>query len=734
MRKSKLFQGTLIFFLNILIHLSCAEEPTSPSEEESGPDSEGFTLENTTTIGTGGGTVSSDEFSLIVPAGSFNQQTEIKLSSKEDNSLFGEDAASKLFKLEGLPSDFTTPLRIAVKYDGTLENVSYIAASEETIDEFTGETVTIYDLKDAIDSSGFLVGYLEASTAPGNYPLNLHKKTDSEIDKRIQAIEGNKMGELGHFFYKCPKSLESAIKPLSDILEENYDIITNSLKIPVEVLGRKITVEITSTDKDYAITFNQNDKLIIDRNNIAGFTDHKPEIKLQSGKHLLQIAIEYRYSSFTIPQEHLWLALAINAWAEELFSTPGSFTYPIDFDKNPWAPFNGIRFTDKDITTIEDTLHGIGMSALLKFLFNNNKLQMNQVGEIYELINQGKDPATALIETINGLKADWWPDFFIHFVSGEIYNVSSDVFIENPDGEWNIGDDNDVLKVLGPEDPEVGTYPDLSAKRFLVNLNHQNIDETKNLNISIEGEAGSEGLCALVFSYKDGDLKLEGKSSSGRIEIQGIRNYYNNGIKQFLIVAVNSTGLPPYENKSNVYLTLKVEAPSSNELNYKYCHLNIDLDNISGTSKNLETGETVAGGESPAYLNSTLNLYWYTGSFTGNTFIGSGSAEVGNHTETGEVTVTLNNSQDTVTSFKLIYEEKFTNDVTGQNTINIEFKAENIPLGDQQGIYEVYNSEVCDHVISLNYHSINDLYENIFDQFNCGNNGFTDKIKLEFEE
>ena len=93
-------------------------------------------------------------------------------------------------------------------------------------------------------------------------------------------------------------------------------------------------------------------------------------------------------------------------------------------------------------------------------------------------------------------------------------------------------------------------------------------------------------------------MKFEGKSNGGRIEIQGIRNYYNNGIKQFLIVVVNSTGLPPYENKSNVYLTLKVEAPSSNELNYKYCHLNIDLDNISGTSKNLETGETVAGGES----------------------------------------------------------------------------------------------------------------------------------------
>ena len=111
MRKSKLLQGTLIFFLNVLIHLSCAEEPTSPSEGETGPHGDGFTLENTTTIRTRGGTVSSDEFSLTVPAGSFNHQTEMKLYSKEDTTLFGEETITKLFRIEGLFSDFTIPIK-----------------------------------------------------------------------------------------------------------------------------------------------------------------------------------------------------------------------------------------------------------------------------------------------------------------------------------------------------------------------------------------------------------------------------------------------------------------------------------------------------------------------------------------------------------------------------------------------------------------------------------------------
>ena len=174
MRKSRLLSGTFIFFLNLLLNLSCSEEPTKPSEETNGGNN-GFTLESSINIGIEGGTVSSNEFSLTVPAGSFKQQTEIMLYSKEDTTLFGEDTATKLFRLEGLPLDFTTPLRVALEYNKILTNESVISSSEDFVDEFTEETGTIYDMSDAVDSSGYLVGYLKPTPNDANIFPKLSK-------------------------------------------------------------------------------------------------------------------------------------------------------------------------------------------------------------------------------------------------------------------------------------------------------------------------------------------------------------------------------------------------------------------------------------------------------------------------------------------------------------------------------------------------------------------------------
>jgi len=64
MRISILLRGTLIFSLNILIHLSCSEEPPSSSGED--PGNTDFTLATTVNIGAQGGSISTEEFSLTV--------------------------------------------------------------------------------------------------------------------------------------------------------------------------------------------------------------------------------------------------------------------------------------------------------------------------------------------------------------------------------------------------------------------------------------------------------------------------------------------------------------------------------------------------------------------------------------------------------------------------------------------------------------------------------------------
>ena len=69
----------------------------------------------------------------------------MKLYSKEDTTLFGEGTVSKLFKLEGFPSDFTLPLRVALKYNGVLRNEASIEVRKFILDKYTGEQIAFYD-------------------------------------------------------------------------------------------------------------------------------------------------------------------------------------------------------------------------------------------------------------------------------------------------------------------------------------------------------------------------------------------------------------------------------------------------------------------------------------------------------------------------------------------------------------------------------------------------------------
>lgn len=738
MKLLKSFNIITVFLLSIILNLSCSEKPTTSPEEETSSD--GFSLEATTTIGTQGGTITTDEFSLTVPAGSFSQQGEIRLYSA-DSSLFGEETVTKFFRLEGLPSDFTTQLRIAIKYNKVLTNESYIAVSENVVDELTGESTTVYNLEDAADSSGFLVGYLEPSL-DGTALLSPNKSTsvNAENNKNVQAVS-NYLSEYRseNFRFKYPTHSNVAVQKLASTLEKNYEIIKNSLKLSISKAKKQDglwTVEMT-----YGSGIRRSSQVLLAVSKDMLEPSASTEFEIRSGQELLNIATREYYPEDDdySPGDH-WLSYALITWSAELFSSTQNLVWADDYHPRYteldnsyfYSAFNGIRSGAEDAFR-ELYRHSVGMSALFKYLFDTSKIQKHQVGEIYELIKGGVNTTQALINTINGSKHDWWTDFFRSYLTGEIYNVNSNIFIMNPDGEWNIENDNDVLKEFGPGDPEIGQYADLSAKKFMINLNHPNIDESKKLVVSIEGDDGSEGLSTIVFSYNNSKLEYLGQSSSGVIEISNLKSFYDSGITQFLLVTVNSRGEPPYTDRTPVHLKLEVKDESSNELDYTFCHISIAFDYMSGISTNVETGETYENSLGPAYLDG-LNIYWYIGSFTGNTFSGTGTAEVGTRTETGEITVELNDSRDMITNFKLSYETNFITDLTGKNTVNIEFEAENIPLGNQQGIYEVYNEEVCNHIISLDYHSINDLDENNFDTPHCDNSTFTDYIKLEFDK
>ena len=159
------------------------------------------------------------------------------------------------------------------------------------------------------------------------------------------------------------------------------------------------------------------------------------------------------------------------------------------------------------------------MTVFYKYLFDNELLKKQQIGEICDLIKLGEEPTTALIEKISGLKTDWWPGFLKKYISGEIYNVGRSAFIENPDGGWGIDNDDDIERVFAPD--EVGQYPDLSAKRFRFYLNDSTMDESQKLLVAIEGDDGSDELSTLVFTDNGYSLEflLKGMMVSWKFQI-----------------------------------------------------------------------------------------------------------------------------------------------------------------------------------------------------------------------
>ncbi|MEJ2614932.1 MAG: hypothetical protein P8Z35_08240 [Ignavibacteriaceae bacterium] len=169
---------------------------------------------------------------------------------------------------------------------------------------------------------------------------------------------------------------------------------------------------------------------------------------------------------------------AIAAWSEELYSTD-NFISPLDFNLHYKIPFNGIQsFLETSPSILES--HGIGMSALIKHL--TKTYGNNIVGKFFNGLKTNPNALEVILDTLNYVyntpESIWWPNFFKEYISGNIYNVQGDKFLNNITKtiEFN---DGDTLKHIDE------TYKDLSAKLFRININSTDTKNNKSLNFKL---------------------------------------------------------------------------------------------------------------------------------------------------------------------------------------------------------------------------------------------------------
>jgi hypothetical protein len=743
MRFRKSIPINLLNLLVAFISLDCSDD--SPTSPESGTPNDGFKLETTVTIGNQGGTISSDEFSLIVPASSFNQQTELKLYSKEDSSLFGEETATKLFKLEGLPTNFTNPLKISLKYNTTIKNRSSIAISDEFTDDYTDETGIIYDLNDAIDSSGFLVGFLETPSDNSIiYPLQ-SKKTSSANDEnnvQIQGIHNILTLESENFSIKFPSSYGQTILGLSTILEKNYAIIKDTLNLVFSKdPNNKWLVQFTFGDNISNIKYKRPQEFLINRKHWeeAGMS----VVQIELGCLLVSAALtgEYYRSKLTFPDDG-WLIMAVRLWSSELFATDNNSFRSFFNDKfypNALAPFNGLRLGAGINNRKMSISHGLGMAAFCKYIFEPG--YRKQVGKIFESTTKEIGVTANLVENIGIAKNVWWHNFLGFYIHTDhilfpnfLYNVEGSVFAQTVDDIWNITDSEDTLKIFSSENANVGQYPDLSAKRFMINLNYPNISESKDLVITIEEANGIQNndLTSLCFIYnsKNNSNFFLNESTNGVFRIADLKGYYDDGFNQYLIVAVNSKGEAPYTNYSDVNLKMKIE-DHVDEFGYTKCWVKVKIGSATYLKTNLTTGSSFNSSTS----GQSFGQIAYEGSYSSfnNTFNGiyyqintSGSSI---DTISGSIKVELNQSRDLAYSISFNQTNRsYNSNLNSSNFWDIVFSADNIPLEDENdpGTFSVKGGQVCNSIYSLDvFHRShipndpNNNYEETLQSFQC---------------
>ncbi|VAX29647.1 hypothetical protein MNBD_IGNAVI01-1595, partial [hydrothermal vent metagenome] len=134
MKNIKIFSAA-IFMIMLLIQAGCSEDPVSPTEEKP---TEALAAAE---IGPGGGTVKTDDVSIVVPSGAFNEKHNVAIYSVADDGAFGENTVSSSFKISGLPNDYTKAIKIKMKYTGELSGQSFIAAGINSSDIMSGDTL-----------------------------------------------------------------------------------------------------------------------------------------------------------------------------------------------------------------------------------------------------------------------------------------------------------------------------------------------------------------------------------------------------------------------------------------------------------------------------------------------------------------------------------------------------------------------------------------------------------------
>jgi hypothetical protein len=543
-----------------------------------GEDEDNDIIISSTTVGTDGGVIKSDELTLTIPAGAFSQSADINIysSSFTDGSI--DDIATKVYKIEGLPDQYSKPIDVSIKHNGNISEQSYLVVQEESyipsLDSINASNIYFEAVisGDSIKSQIPTIITGTAKVGSANRELNLTSSTAGFSFKLfgISNIETHTTaGNNFKIIYNTSKDNATDIIVLGQYLEDAYSKIqglgfsyARRTKWPVTVLIEDLANNVYGLHcpsrwglNSYYLKFN--------RINLNKQVEMKTTA-IHEFFHLVQYLYDNRnfLSRATFKPPHHWFNEACSVWSEKLVTNSG-YISDVRTSNTLIKPFTGLQAG----SVSDATFHGYGMSAFIKYI--EKKYGGNVLVSIYEKIFAGRHVVDAINNSINhNLFMDYNP-FLREYTQGKIYtDISHDIIVNNRDDTFKIETEKDTLKTF------TANYKDLSAKLYLVSLNYKNFKDDATLEISID-----QDLCDItVFQYpKLGGAVTELTKGLKNCVVSDLKGLMQQE-KRLIVMVTNSNYISNNYTPSNKDINVKMEVKNTKIVG---AEIEIVVDNIT---------------------------------------------------------------------------------------------------------------------------------------------------------
>jgi len=252
-----------------------------------------------------------------------------------------------------------------------------------------------------------------------------------------------------------------------------------------------------------------------------------------------------------------WLNEAAAVWAEEKFSGSNpDYVSPIRHG-HEMAPFSGMEAGSKGSWSLTSSAHhGYGMSAFIKYLVEN--FGESIVLSIYENISQEQHPhpVQAIEQSLQSLPIPTtlsaeWELFLREYVTGAIYNMNSTQFVVQRSGTLQFRSDADK------EASFTKSYPDLSARLFLVKLDDPDIMPAKAIKLTIDQDQCE--ITLFKFRLTDEFAQFLSYSFTKQLTQKGLRALTDDGY-DLLVMVTNPNYAAPYTNTKQITLDIVIDS------------------------------------------------------------------------------------------------------------------------------------------------------------------------------